>query len=228
MIYEPDYYWASTLKGIYFPNCSFWSATKQRASSWVWQSLIEGRDFLKSQGRWAIGAGTEIDITQDKWLANGAVVELNPGVQCSKVSELITSDHCWDLNKLRSFLTPASAMAAMQTPISWSCPGDVFFWPFTNNGAYSVKTGYKVIAKSKQTPNTQPSSSTTMPPELWNLIWGACIPQKIKHFMWKLCHNAVAVKGNMARKRISREDTCPICCNDQETVEHAILLCPWT
>lgn len=36
LIQEPDSYWASTLKGIYFHKTTFWNATKQRGSSWVW------------------------------------------------------------------------------------------------------------------------------------------------------------------------------------------------
>lgn len=33
LIQEPNSYWAATLKGIYFPNKTFWSATKQMGSS---------------------------------------------------------------------------------------------------------------------------------------------------------------------------------------------------
>lgn len=65
-IQEPHSYWASTLKGVYFPNRTFWNATKQRGSSWVWQS----RELLKTSGKWFVGSSHNIDVSKDIWLAN--------------------------------------------------------------------------------------------------------------------------------------------------------------
>lgn len=51
---------------------------------------------------------------------------------------------------------------------------------------------------------------------------------KIKHFMWKACHNDLAVKGNLHQRKLARSDCCPICYSESETMEHLLLLCPWT
>lgn len=50
IIQDPTSYWAATLKGIYFPNTTFWNADDKRRSSWVWKSLLHGRELLKQVG----------------------------------------------------------------------------------------------------------------------------------------------------------------------------------
>lgn len=40
--------------------------------------------------------------------------------------------------------------------------------------------------------------------------------------------NAIATKDNMFKRRIARDALCPICLENQETVEHLLFLCPWT
>ena len=54
------------------------------------------------------------------------------------------------------------------------------------------------------------------------------MPQKIKLFLWRVCQNAISVKENLFKRRIINTPICPICCLERETVEHALLLCPWT
>lgn len=61
---------------------------------------------------------------------------------------------------------------------------------------------------------------------LWKKIWRIKVPQKIKVFMWKLCHNALPDLGNLRKKKLV--DCCPICGLEVESIEHTFLLCGWT
>ncbi|RYR70855.1 hypothetical protein Ahy_A02g005160 isoform B [Arachis hypogaea] len=47
-------------------------------------------------------------------------------------------------------------------------------------------------------------------------------------FLWKACHNILAVNYNLFTRKIIKKPTCSICQEAEETVEHALLLCPWT
>lgn len=49
LIHEPDSLWAKVLKACYFPHCSFFSAKLGGRASWVWSSLLIGRDFYYGQ-----------------------------------------------------------------------------------------------------------------------------------------------------------------------------------
>lgn len=46
--------------------------------------------------------------------------------------------------------------------------------------------------------------------------------------MWKIYHNILPVKENLRRRRIHTTGDCPICQQGPESMEHALLLCPWT
>ncbi|XP_050121457.1 uncharacterized protein LOC126599164 [Malus sylvestris] len=47
LIMEPNSLWALVLKARYFPNCSFLDAKKGGRASWVWSSLLTGREILR-------------------------------------------------------------------------------------------------------------------------------------------------------------------------------------
>lgn len=77
-------------------------------------------------------------------------------------------------------------------------------------------------------PNPQPSTSAHPDIQIWKMIWGANIPQKIKHFLRRVCHNVLPLKENLFKSKLVNSPPCPIGNAHCETVEHALLLCPWT
>lgn len=140
-IQEPSSYWANTLKDIYFPTLDFWKPKDKQGSSWVWKSILKGKDLLKSFGWWTVGTGDLLCIADDNWLASGEKARLLPGVTCSNLSALVSPDHTWNIQALQTTLQPESAINAIQTPISWSNPTDTLYWPNTPDGNYTIKFG---------------------------------------------------------------------------------------
>lgn len=63
--------------------------------------------------------------------------------------------------------------------------------------------------------------------DIWSGIWNAKIPQKLKHFMWKVCQNILPVKENLFKKRIFQTSICPICNMEAKSIEHLFFLCEW-
>lgn len=94
------------------------------------------------------------------------------------VSELMDAYHNWNLDALRQNLNSTSAVSALQTPISWSSPIDTLYWPFTKDGEYSVKSGYRRIHDMNATPTTHTSTSSGIPRECWDIIFGGLKPQR--------------------------------------------------
>lgn len=99
----------------------------------------------------------------------------------------------------------------IQTPISGSLSSDKLYWPFTNDGVFNVKSGYQRVRELNAQINLGPSSSNSIDYEFWKNLWHIPIPEKIKHFLWKCCHNILPIRANLARKKIARSDSCPIC-----------------
>lgn len=58
--------------------------------------------------------------------------------------------------------------------------------------------------------------------ELWKAIWGVNQLLKVKHYMWRLASNVVAVKMNIRRRGMLVDPGCPTCGED-ETREHMVV-----
>ena len=50
---------------------------------------------------------------------------------------------------------------------------------------------------------------------------------KVKNFIWRACSNYLTTNWNLWRKKIKSSAICAICEKEDETVEHALLLCEW-
>lgn len=48
---NPNEYWATMLRGIYCGRGDVWTVKPNVGISWVWRSLLHGRELLKQQGR---------------------------------------------------------------------------------------------------------------------------------------------------------------------------------
>ncbi|XP_057453159.1 uncharacterized protein LOC130745025 [Lotus japonicus] len=229
MISNPDALWVSVLKVVYYPSSDFFEAHKGRSSSWIWSSLLEGRDFLARKGRWAVGNGKDINICDDAWLWNGEIIKGTGPQPNLKVNHLIIPNGGgWDRTKVSQLFPPQLAIKIMQTPVGLTGCSDKFLWPHTKSGDYSIKTGYHIARLECINNTAQATSSYIIPEATWKLIWKSNLPQKIKVFLWKSCNNALAVKDNLYRRKIPVDRSCPICLSEPETIEHALLLCPWT
>lgn len=54
---SPNSLWCQVLKGIYFPESSFWQAEKEYGPSWGWQSLLMEMEVISCLVQWKLGAG---------------------------------------------------------------------------------------------------------------------------------------------------------------------------
>lgn len=217
------------LKSVYFPNSGFIQASRKRSDSWVWASLMHGKEVIVQNARWMVGKGQMIDISRDRWVAGGCYVTKVGNSSWTMVQELMDlSNRCWDVVKIRENFNSVDAFKILQTPISWTSNVDYLYWPHARSGVYSVKSGYYALKRMEEQSNTAASSLAGVPKDIWRVIWGSQVPQKIKHFLWKACSNILPVRGTLKNRRICREGVCPICEKEEETVEHLLLFCEWT
>lgn len=69
-----------------------WEVKPNPGISWVWRSMLNGRDLLKSNGRWNIGSGENIQISEDYWLASSERLWLDKGVLLLKYKSSLILD----------------------------------------------------------------------------------------------------------------------------------------
>ena len=65
---KPECLMARMLKRRYFNDTNILNATPQRKASFVWKSLMQGRDLIKRGLRFIIGDGSHINTWVDPWL----------------------------------------------------------------------------------------------------------------------------------------------------------------
>lgn len=184
---------------------------------------------MEQYGRWNLGSGTNLSVFEDRWLVSGGLAKVKQGCSVSRVQELITNPLTLGMWMLwRLCLHPKSAIEALKNPIGFSDLEDRLYWPLTQDVIYSVKSGYKCLNEGPAILDMAPSSSYSHSEVSWKKIWSASVPGRIKQFVWRLKHNAIATSKNLVRRRIARDSVCSICCREKETLETLFFLCLWT
>lgn len=106
---------------------------------------------------------------------------------------------------------------------------DKLIWLYTKHGNYEVRSGYQAEKeRRKNHDNSTGSTSNSVDINIWKQIWNAKTTPKIKNFIWKLCKNVVPTRCNLFKRKMADSNTCPVCQEATEDVEHLLLLCPWT
>ncbi|XP_072074220.1 uncharacterized protein [Arachis hypogaea] len=110
---------------------------------------------------------------------------------------------------------------------SWEDPGRYL----GSDGQYTVKIGYRYAKEEKdikeETKLSKASTSQNLR-EVWEVIWRLPVPQKVRMFLWRAVHRILSVNIILYQRKNVVRPTCSICQDEEETIEHALLLCPWT
>ncbi|KAL0373090.1 UNVERIFIED_CONTAM: hypothetical protein Scaly_0990600 [Sesamum calycinum] len=130
----------------------------------------------------------------------------------------------WNHGLLRELFWQEDINAILAIPLSLIDVEDFFIWHHTPNGLFSVRSAYHVALSLAHQP--LPSSSNLASP-VWKTIWKANVPSKIRVFIRKVAHNALPAGRNLLQKLRFEPLACPLCCSEDEDVEHVFLRCPF-
>ena len=102
--------------------------------------------------------------------------------------------------------------AIIRIPLSRRDVPDTVVWLPNKDGVYSVRLGYGIARLlSKETNGMEESSSGQNRGLIWKRLWKLHLPNKIKIFGWRACHDILPTKENLARRRITRDSVCELC-----------------
>ena len=59
---------------------------------------------------------------------------------------------------------------------------DKRIWPYSKNGEYSFKSGYRKLKEERVICNDKPPFSRIVNGDIWNIIWKLKVPSKIQIF----------------------------------------------
>ena len=171
----------------FFLNGNILEASDKVRGSFAWRSILKAKALINSGLSWRVGDGIQIPIKGLSWLLEeGHRRVLSPLTNIptdTKVAELIHgSPPTWNVTKIQSLFLPYDAEEILKIPLSGRAQEDKLFWFSTQDGKYTVRSGYKLLLKEARA--SHPESSKQWDPDpLWKKIWGARVPAKIKSFL---------------------------------------------
>ncbi|KAL5549620.1 hypothetical protein UlMin_004851 [Ulmus minor] len=65
---RPNSLVAQVFKAKYFPDSSIWEASAPSTSSYIWKSLLWGRNLVAKGVRWRVGNGNSISVYNSRWV----------------------------------------------------------------------------------------------------------------------------------------------------------------
>ena len=93
---------------------------------------------------------------------------------------------------------------------------DTFKWIWTANKCFSAKSAYMAFFEGRT---------------LWpwfQCIWECKAPLKHKIFAWKVAWDRCWTNDRHKRHGLTIDDSCALCSQDKETVDHLLLQCPYS
>ncbi|XP_074361973.1 uncharacterized protein LOC141702164 [Apium graveolens] len=182
---QPDSLCAKILRDCYFPNSSILKAKYGSSGSFVWRSIVRGKEIISRGYRWRIGDGNSVNVLEDPWIPR----PLNfkdfdkphlPNDMC--VGDLKLGNRQWDKNFIKLNFNKEDAFLILSMPCGDIEIEDKIIWHYSKNGEYNVKSGYKVVMSMK---DMVEASDMRNSESWWSSIWNMRVPAKIKHFLWK-------------------------------------------
>ena len=121
-------------------------------------------------------------------------------------------------------LLPHEANTVLGIPLSNCWPEDSLIWQKIKNGVYSTRIAYRLLAETETL--TKPGQSNpTAHNGFWKEIWSLNVPNKIKHFLWCACCEALPTKKNLFNRKVTHNDFCECCGREVEDTIHALWEC---
>lgn len=221
LLTNPSSVAARVLKARYFPHSSFMEAVCQPGMSFSWRSILAGKTVLARGLRYQIGNGCDVSIWDDPWLP--LPYNFKPfsppkaNTEHWKVKELMNQDSLdWNKNVVEDLFTKMEADIILSIPLSLCNKKDRLIWHYDARGIFNVKSGYHAAWNyhNQQSSAAASTSDTMVKGNIWNKIWKAHIPPKVRSFVWRLIKGILPTRYALSKK-VSIQDMKCLFCNDQ-------------
>ena len=215
-------------KPRFFPNCTIMEAEESSRGSYAWRSILYGRDVIKRGACWRIGTGQKVQIWQHTWLPSKPPTRvLSPmleGWEKTTVEVLINEENrTWNDEVLAGLFVPEEVELIKRIPLLKHPTENKLYWSWTQNGQYTYKSGYRFLKKEEEV--VRPEVAQNRDKNLWRSIWSLQVPNRVKTFLWRVCHDAIPTKSNLKRRHILVDSLCECCWKEDKTPLHALWSC---
>jgi hypothetical protein len=135
LLTDKDSLCAKVLKARYHKSTDFLQATCPKRASFMWRSIIHGRDLLKAGLIWRIGDGESVKVWEDNWIPRSSLQRPLAWLReqpPEMVSEFLDEyGRGWDEGKLRLFLPEQDVEDIMGIQLGSAGASDFQAWNYT-------------------------------------------------------------------------------------------------
>ena len=125
---------------------------------------------------------------------------------------------------MNQLFLPHEATVIYGMPLSIRLPPDKIIWGLTPSSMFTTKSACKLLV-SRNSTNLAGTSSVENQKLFWRSIWQLRVPNKLKHFSWHACNDALPTMTNLVRKHTATTKVCSACQAQPEDTLHAIWSC---
>ncbi|KAG7591227.1 Reverse transcriptase domain [Arabidopsis thaliana x Arabidopsis arenosa] len=226
LLTKPSTLLGRVYKARYYNRKGFMDAVIGSRPSYVWRSIIHGRDLLAKGLIKNIGNGQSTSVWTDKWIFDNT--PRRPFNKQSlfdldlRVSNLITSQGSWNQPLLSELFFPPDVVRIMSYPPNIASQ-DSFIWAYNRSG-YTVKSGNWLISHLQHVPapiTVQEQESRALKVKIWAI---KTVP-KIKMFLWRALSGALAVSVCLRAHGMNTDLKCSLCQDAVESISHVLFHC---
>lgn len=231
-VQNPDSLCSRVLGAKYFPSGDILTAGSCRNMSYTWRSILKDLEVLKREVIWRVGDGRRIRIWEDPWIPREWTRSTITPRMCNilvHVDELIDPyTGQWDEQLVRQTFWPQDVGQILSIPIHVDMD-DVIAWHYDTRGIFSVRSAYKVQRAHEKRISKRGTSSSSSGTELdnsmWKKLWKLNCPGKMKHHLWRMAHNSLAIMKELVRRGMVLDTKCVLCNRYDEDGAHLFFKC---
>jgi hypothetical protein len=104
---------------------------------------------------------------------------------------------------------------------------DFIAWFYDKSGVFSVKSAYHLAVQVENRNVNQEGTRSTGDGSrpLYNEVWIANVPTKVKIFAWRLAKDGLATQEHRKKRTLERVARCQVCGTEDESGHHAVINC---
>ncbi|KAH9728345.1 putative reverse transcriptase/RNA-dependent DNA polymerase [Citrus sinensis] len=194
LLQNPESLVAKVIKARYYKNTDFLNAKVGSSPSFIWRSILWGRQVLQKGTRWRIGNGEKIQIQASNWIPRPTTFKpiVEPSLPTgAKVSELILPNQQWNESMINQSFARMDADIIKSILLPRTSQEDEIIWHYDRKGLYSVKSGYQLALKIKFPEPPTSSVGASQEEDVFHALMECKLARKI----WRCTNMEAAVQS---------------------------------